>query len=916
MKKLLLLTKTFLVAALLGMGVNGAWAQTTSVGTDNTTAWWSAFSDYYTLEPNQTLTISFKNYTDKSANGNNWIGVVTTDADRDASGYYEYFVLRADNYGWGGAWVYSNLSSYYNWDTFKADMDGATVAMTVSRNGSIVKLHADITKAGESTPTYWEEYWTACGSATDNIRFFLTTEKGHLTDIASSIAANGNTSESTGWGTLNAQIDFSNAISSNSVAGRKNSMALSGSSFELGYTSGDPAVTVLGDILRVGNGSGTVTIPDAELAGDRDEVIISFDYWFGSLSGKNAGFTLYDGAETPVTIASYYDNFYGGEAAENTFGLVESNITSLGSSKVGDAGICVDANKTRLELHLNYATGTMWAVQYTNGVWKQTTTPVAIPTTAGKLKSFAVRSNYNSQNNARRCWFDNLLIQTKRGDYSAADVSYTVKFVDGNGTAVKADDTSREALAGTAVSDLASPADMTTFYNDGDIANNNTEEFAGATNKYVYKSVSAVNSSSEAITELEAGAVVTIVYDKYVKYNYAVKQKLGDAAATDVATGSLWDNETYTYYFPKGVKSGDDYYFTEANGSSPYFGGTLTKDATTVTINYTLDPSVVFYSEGEDLDSKTGTYGYDAINCASGSSGVLNNADGNLITSLSAGIYTITARTIGRGDDASHKIHFYKSAVDDANKLLTCSATHAGKIETSDAFALTGDTEILIKGAQGGGANGNGLDYVIITKLPDNVSATVTAAGYATYVNSDYDLDFSATSIKAYKVKVNPAGEARLTKVEKVPAGTPMLLYKEGGATEDIPVTTGAAAVTDNDLVAGTGAAVATDGGTVEEVAYTNMILNNGSDGIGFYFANGQTVASNRAYLHIASTLAPNAASRMVMKFADDEETNGINSLTPALSEGEGAVFNLQGQRVPQPSKGLYIVNGRKVVIK
>ena len=48
----------------------------------------------------------------------------------------------------------------------------------------------------------------------------------------------------------------------------------------------------------------------------------------------------------------------------------------------------------------------------------------------------------------------------------------------------------------------------------------------------------------------------------------------------------------------------------------------------------------------------------------------------------------------------------------------------------------------------------------------------------------------------------------------------------------------------------------------------------------------------------------------------DDDGTTSIKDLTPALSEGEGAWYTLQGQRVAKPGKGLYIRNGKKVVIK
>ena len=181
----------------------------------------------------------------------------------------------------------------------------------------------------------------------------------------------------------------------------------------------------------------------------------------------------------------------------------------------------------------------------------------------------------------------------------------------------------------------------------------------------------------------------------------------------------------------------------------------------------------------------------------------------------------------------------------------------------------------------------------------------------ATYVNNDYDLDFSATEIKAYKAKVTAKGVCTLTEVANVPAGTPVLLVKDGGKTEDIPVMTGAAAVSDNDLVAGTGAAVATTDGE-----YTNMILNNIGGQVGFYFAAGQTVAANRAYLHFASTLAPDAVgsgSRMTMVFGDDM-TTGINAVESAKTID--GIYNLAGQRVAQPTRGLYIMNGKKFVVK
>jgi len=46
------------------------------------------------------------------------------------------------------------------------------------------------------------------------------------------------------------------------------------------------------------------------------------------------------------------------------------------------------------------------------------------------------------------------------------------------------------------------------------------------------------------------------------------------------------------------------------------------------------------------------------------------------------------------------------------------------------------------------------------------------------------------------------------------------------------------------------------------------------------------------------------------------DETTGLNDVRNQKVEVRGEVFNLQGQRVAQPTKGVYIVNGRKVVFK
>lgn len=194
--------------------------------------------------------------------------------------------------------------------------------------------------------------------------------------------------------------------------------------------------------------------------------------------------------------------------------------------------------------------------------------------------------------------------------------------------------------------------------------------------------------------------------------------------------------------------------------------------------------------------------------------------------------------------------------------------------------------------------------YLKATSLP----ISVTSAGYATFV-SDVDLDYSAVDgLKAYKATVDGVN-ITFDRVTTVPAGEGVLLSAAEG-TYTVPVAASAVAAwaaDDNAFVRGTGEAVATDNG---DGAY-NYILNVVNEVPGFYQAAGNKVAKNRAYLKAAVSTAR-------IDIALDGETTSISEECRVQSEefATAAMYDLQGRRVEKPTKGLYIVNGKKVVVK
>lgn len=185
------------------------------------------------------------------------------------------------------------------------------------------------------------------------------------------------------------------------------------------------------------------------------------------------------------------------------------------------------------------------------------------------------------------------------------------------------------------------------------------------------------------------------------------------------------------------------------------------------------------------------------------------------------------------------------------------------------------------------------------TRVPEHI--TISAAGLATFA-SDEDLDFTnVENIQAYVAKDN-GSKTTLEKVNKVPAGTGVLLRALNDATSfDVPVTTTATEITGNLFVRGTGAAVASIDGD-----YTNYVLGKKNGVVGFFKAGGKKVEKNQAYLHLNTTqTAPN------LTFDDLTGIAVINEDLPAVNNG---TFDLQGRRVAEPAKGFYIKNGKKVV--
>ena len=158
-----------------------------------------------------------------------------------------------------------------------------------------------------------------------------------------------------------------------------------------------------------------------------------------------------------------------------------------------------------------------------------------------------------------------------------------------------------------------------------------------------------------------------------------------------------------------------------------------------------------------------------------------------------------------------------------------------------------------------------------------------------------------------------------LTEVEskQVPANTGVLL-KSAGAEATYSVIGSAPAIENNLLCASVeeGQTTAADG-TTEGYSFFKLSYNQAGENekLGFYWAkeNGAPFVSKAGLAYLAVKTADAAAVKGFSLF--DMET-GISKVTGSAAAGNGVIYDLQGRRVERAVRGLYIVNGRKVMVK
>lgn len=464
-------------------------------------------------------------------------------------------------------------------------------------------------------------------------------------------------------------------------------------------------------------------------------------------------------------------------------------------------------------------------------------------------------------------------------EYSAAKL-YSVDFSESNGVTPEVKVYS-DAACSTEVSASALTAGTKYYY---------VATLAGYED---YKGEFTVASENPSVS-------FTMVKKPVFAYKVNLVDEANNVLKTVYENDEAYEGLEVNYSYPK--------YLTDKDGKVTYicslssYNGSVnaSKDAVT-SVKYNEYKGTAYFVEGEDVIKSIAK-----VESANYSSGAamrgFDKKNVDLFTVPETAVYRLSYAVCS--NNVNDPRQFFVSAGDEeiVNKVVQWSVNDVIKKGTMTEAAMTFNEGTVIK-AKGSDTNII-LDYILLEKVTSE-DVAVSSVKFATYVPVINVV--APAGVKVYTAKVNEDKSAVvLTEVSAgsvIAKGTPVLVGAEAGSYTFEASAGEATTVADNDLKAAT-ADTKGDGATIY------ALVEQDGKAVFAPLKEGVAVSLGHAYLEL-----PAASATRFYSIQFGGETTGINEVN-AAAKVDGAYYTLQGVKTSKAAKGIYIHNGKKVVIK
>lgn len=423
--------------------------------------------------------------------------------------------------------------------------------------------------------------------------------------------------------------------------------------------------------------------------------------------------------------------------------------------------------------------------------------------------------------------------------------------------------------------------------------------YEGEDNSYETAKNLIENFVTSSSTASSSYALMTEDFVKAVGYlktsygtNCFIRIKATSEALSNSSNGFSSDVNTNGLYLrAENVSSG-----TNGKGYALFGSGTTTDNQ--------IDPMTIFYCSGTmetNVDTLLGFY------------------NGYYLTDENNGVSTTYAKEKFNGIATPTPVTFPKSSITNASDNAYCITFN----NTSRYIYLS---SVESSNSTTGWGNYGGVPTTTDTRVDfeieqvESLPITISAVGYATLC-APVDLAIP-DGVYAYRGEIvddeswSSGKSIKLTQIsETIPARTPVLITNidqsasatgtsSGSATTyRFSISDASASSSKDNAFTGTTATVANVSG-----AYA---LQNGTRGVAFYPYSGE-MKGFHAYLTLPASMQA-AALRFV--FGDGQTTDVANALIYAGAKDK-TIYDLQGRRVAKATKGIYVIDGKKVILK
>ena len=195
------------------------------------------------------------------------------------------------------------------------------------------------------------------------------------------------------------------------------------------------------------------------------------------------------------------------------------------------------------------------------------------------------------------------------------------------------------------------------------------------------------------------------------------------------------------------------------------------------------------------------------------------------------------------------------------------------------------------------------------------ITLVIPAKSYMARIDADKrQIENAVAGVKLYSVKSVTNTEVELTaELSVIAAEMPYFIYNDNDTEIEVSIVVSSSDADNVDY----------DSehfkGTLVDKTFTDedmqeadhYVLSGGSSFV--WVKDAGTLSAGKCWIELVPSSAAHARA---LSIVHEGETTGISSVKTAADTKDAAVYDLQGRRVMQPTKGLFIVNGKKVVTK